>query len=135
MIPITPEITKVEFNNGSFSPTIRWESSDDSLKPSLRFRSVDNNQDWVIIVFVFALLKKAIKDKCFCLKSRQHHNQFCCLNKLGSGKSDRASRWTHTNAGTLRTIYVICAGAESVCQFNKLQHVESPLQHKHPWNR
>ncbi|XP_056605699.1 interleukin-23 receptor isoform X2 [Triplophysa dalaica] len=48
VIPITPEITKVEFNNGSFSPTIRWESSDDSLKPRLRFRSVDNNQDWVL---------------------------------------------------------------------------------------
>lgn len=48
VIPSTPEITKVEFQNGSFSPTIHWKSSDDSLKPSIRFRSVHNNQDWVL---------------------------------------------------------------------------------------
>lgn len=47
VIPSTPKITQVVFENGGLSPTIYWNGSDDVLKPSLRFRSAHNDQDWV----------------------------------------------------------------------------------------
>lgn len=58
MIPSTPDITKVEFKNGSFSPTIHWERFDDLVKPSIRFRGAHYNEDWVRIMSLFLLLLK-----------------------------------------------------------------------------
>nr|QFO86705.1 IL-23R [Ctenopharyngodon idella] len=46
VIPSTPKITQVVFENGGLSPTIYWNGSDDVLKPSLRFRTAHNDQDW-----------------------------------------------------------------------------------------
>ncbi|CAM4625642.1 unnamed protein product [Leuciscus chuanchicus] len=46
VIPSTPEITQVVFENGALSPTIYWTGSDDVLKPSMRFRRAHNDQDW-----------------------------------------------------------------------------------------
>ncbi|XP_051568863.1 uncharacterized protein LOC127449464 isoform X2 [Myxocyprinus asiaticus] len=46
VIPSTPEITKIAFEKSSLSPTIYWKSSEDSLKPSLRFRRAHDTQDW-----------------------------------------------------------------------------------------
>ncbi|XP_067229666.1 interleukin-23 receptor isoform X1 [Chanodichthys erythropterus] len=46
VIPSTPKITQVVFENGALSPKIYWNGSEDVLKPSLRFRSAHNDQDW-----------------------------------------------------------------------------------------
>ncbi|XP_051987117.1 interleukin-23 receptor isoform X1 [Xyrauchen texanus] len=46
VLPSTPEIENITFENGSLSPTIHWKSSEDSLKPSLRFRRAHYMQDW-----------------------------------------------------------------------------------------
>ncbi|XP_077054646.1 interleukin-23 receptor isoform X2 [Siphateles boraxobius] len=46
VIPSTPEITQVVFENGALSPTIYWNGSEDALKPSVRFRRAHNDQDW-----------------------------------------------------------------------------------------
>jgi len=47
VIPSTPEITQVVFENGALFPTIYWNGSEDVLKPSIRFRRAHNDQDWV----------------------------------------------------------------------------------------
>ncbi|XP_016335786.1 interleukin-23 receptor-like isoform X1 [Sinocyclocheilus anshuiensis] len=46
VIPSTPDITRVVFENGTLSPTICWNGSEDILKPILRFREAHDNQDW-----------------------------------------------------------------------------------------
>uniref|UniRef100_A0A671LGY9 Interleukin-23 receptor-like n=1 Tax=Sinocyclocheilus anshuiensis TaxID=1608454 RepID=A0A671LGY9_9TELE len=46
LIPSTPDITRVVFENGTLSPTICWNGSEDILKPILRFREAHDNQDW-----------------------------------------------------------------------------------------
>uniref|UniRef100_A0A9J7YMZ0 Interleukin 23 receptor n=1 Tax=Cyprinus carpio carpio TaxID=630221 RepID=A0A9J7YMZ0_CYPCA len=43
---VTPDITRVVFENGTLSPTICWNGSEDILKPILRFREAHDNQDW-----------------------------------------------------------------------------------------
>ncbi|XP_073707243.1 interleukin-23 receptor [Garra rufa] len=45
VIPNTPEITQVVYENGTLSPTICWDGSEDMLKPILRFRKA-HDQDW-----------------------------------------------------------------------------------------
>uniref|UniRef100_A0A673IVX1 Interleukin 23 receptor n=1 Tax=Sinocyclocheilus rhinocerous TaxID=307959 RepID=A0A673IVX1_9TELE len=47
LIPSTPEITRVVFENGTLSPTIYWNGSEDNLKPILRFREAHYDPDWV----------------------------------------------------------------------------------------
>ncbi|XP_016140187.1 leukemia inhibitory factor receptor-like [Sinocyclocheilus grahami] len=46
VIPNTPEITRVVFENGTLSPTIYWNGSEDNLKPILRFREAHYDPDW-----------------------------------------------------------------------------------------
>uniref|UniRef100_A0A672MXE7 Interleukin 23 receptor n=1 Tax=Sinocyclocheilus grahami TaxID=75366 RepID=A0A672MXE7_SINGR len=46
LIPNTPEITRVVFENGTLSPTIYWNGSEDNLKPILRFREAHYDPDW-----------------------------------------------------------------------------------------
>ncbi|XP_016346943.1 interleukin-23 receptor-like isoform X2 [Sinocyclocheilus anshuiensis] len=46
VIPSTPEITRVVFENGTLSPTIYWNGSEDNLKPILRFREAHYDPDW-----------------------------------------------------------------------------------------
>ncbi|KAK7144841.1 hypothetical protein R3I94_011053 [Phoxinus phoxinus] len=46
VIPSTPEITQVVFENGALSPTIYWNGLEDVLKPSMRFRRAHNDQNW-----------------------------------------------------------------------------------------
>uniref|UniRef100_A0A671T0G3 Interleukin-23 receptor-like n=1 Tax=Sinocyclocheilus anshuiensis TaxID=1608454 RepID=A0A671T0G3_9TELE len=46
LIPSTPEITRVVFENGTLSPTIYWNGSEDNLKPILRFREAHYDPDW-----------------------------------------------------------------------------------------
>ncbi|KAK2889270.1 hypothetical protein Q8A67_014645 [Cirrhinus molitorella] len=46
LIPSTPVITRVVFENGSLSPTICWNGSEDMLKPILRLRKAHDDQDW-----------------------------------------------------------------------------------------
>ncbi|TRY77658.1 hypothetical protein DNTS_005803 [Danionella cerebrum] len=46
VIPSTPEITHIFFENGSLSPKISWNDSDDTLKPFLRYRKLHPLQAW-----------------------------------------------------------------------------------------
>ncbi|XP_056315064.1 interleukin-23 receptor [Danio aesculapii] len=46
VIPSTPEIMQILFENGSRFPTIYWDGSDDSLKPSLRYRRAHDDHAW-----------------------------------------------------------------------------------------
>ncbi|XP_043098683.1 interleukin-23 receptor isoform X2 [Puntigrus tetrazona] len=46
VIPSTPHITRVVFENDTLSPAICWNGSEDILKPVLRFRQAHENQDW-----------------------------------------------------------------------------------------
>ncbi|XP_016087975.1 interleukin-23 receptor-like [Sinocyclocheilus grahami] len=46
VIPSTPDITRAVFENGTLSPTICWNGSEDILKPILRFREAHDDQDW-----------------------------------------------------------------------------------------
>ncbi|KAF4112281.1 hypothetical protein G5714_007076 [Onychostoma macrolepis] len=46
VIPSTPDIARVVFQNGALSPTICWNGSEDILKPILRFREAHDRQDW-----------------------------------------------------------------------------------------
>uniref|UniRef100_A0A8C1YZM8 Interleukin 23 receptor n=1 Tax=Cyprinus carpio TaxID=7962 RepID=A0A8C1YZM8_CYPCA len=46
LIPGTPEIARVAFENGTLSPAIYWNGSEDKLKPILRFREAHDDQDW-----------------------------------------------------------------------------------------
>jgi len=41
----------------------------------------------------------------------------------------------HFDAGNFKAAGALSVRAESVCYFNKLQHVESSLQYNQPWNR
>uniref|UniRef100_A0A8C2CEM8 Interleukin 23 receptor n=1 Tax=Cyprinus carpio TaxID=7962 RepID=A0A8C2CEM8_CYPCA len=46
LIPGTPKIARVAFENGTLSPAIYWNGSEDKLKPILRFREAHDDQDW-----------------------------------------------------------------------------------------
>ncbi|KAI2663627.1 Interleukin-12 receptor subunit beta-2 [Labeo rohita] len=46
VIPRTPDIARVVFENGTLSPTICGDGSEDMLKPILRFRKANDDQDW-----------------------------------------------------------------------------------------
>uniref|UniRef100_A0A9J7X229 Interleukin 23 receptor n=1 Tax=Cyprinus carpio carpio TaxID=630221 RepID=A0A9J7X229_CYPCA len=46
VIPGTPKIARVAFENGTLSPAIYWNGSEDKLKPILRFREAHDDQDW-----------------------------------------------------------------------------------------
>ncbi|XP_052455674.1 interleukin-12 receptor subunit beta-2-like [Carassius gibelio] len=66
VIPGTPEITRVVFENGTLSPAIYWNGSEDTLKPVLRFRETHDDQDWVLgsvkeLLDGCILMQKALK--------------------------------------------------------------------------
>uniref|UniRef100_A0A8C1G0G4 Interleukin 23 receptor n=1 Tax=Cyprinus carpio TaxID=7962 RepID=A0A8C1G0G4_CYPCA len=61
LIPSTPDITRVVFENGTLSPTICWNGSEDILKPILRFREAHDNQDWVRLQAGCILMQEALE--------------------------------------------------------------------------
>lgn len=69
VIPSTPDITRVVFENGTLSPKICWNDSEDISKPILRFREARDNQDWVRVKYWFLKYKMICEKNVFWLNS------------------------------------------------------------------
>uniref|UniRef100_A0A672TDC3 Interleukin 23 receptor n=1 Tax=Sinocyclocheilus grahami TaxID=75366 RepID=A0A672TDC3_SINGR len=84
LIPSTPDITRAVFENGTLSPTICWNGSEDILKPILRFREAHDDQDWVRLQAGCILMQEALEP----LTPYQFELRVCVT-------STNCSMWSH----------------------------------------